>query len=275
MPNNVSYRAQRAIAPFSLTVLLLTLFISGCGLAPNQSQVDDDVSESEGLGLDNAIAGSTQTAAETISYVFAQDTANRYSKQELTELNSSALYAKVGDNPSTTLVLGVTEQHNGVSLQQWYTANEALIVRNGRLIRSEGLPQNIRYTANTQADPLGCWLNQTPSAKITPEQRPCATRWHSQQDIELASGRVVRLSTVSQFRWGTPTTINTPLRGAQAVQHLIETVTTDAGHQWQNQYWFQPQNKPYGVGHVVKTEQQLALGHSAVSGTLTLEEARY
>ena len=154
------------------------------------------------------------------------------------------------------------DSKDGNELRHWQSANEAIITINGRITRSEGLPQNIRYTANLDADPLGCWLRESPS--------PCAQVWHSQQDVELANGRVMRLTTESRFKQGGTAQVQTPLRGTLNTNILIENVTADSGQQWQNRYWYTP-----ATGYIVKTEQQLGLNDSPMSGTLTLEEARF
>ena len=106
-------------------------------------------------------------------------------------------------------------------------------------------------------------------ATATPSSA-CATRWHSQQDIELANGRVIRLNTVSEFTYGTPQALTTPLRGELNTGLLLENVTTATGEQWQNRYWYLPDS-----GYVVKSEQQLGISDSPMSGTLTIEEARF
>lgn len=239
--------------PFLLSLLTsaLSLVLSGCAqLAPTNAAVTD------------IIDSNVRNASSTISYVFGQDSINRLSKKQLLALPGSARYGQLNDNPAATLVLAEIEQQNGVTMRQWQAANEAIITHNGRVTRSEGLQQNIRYTANLDADPLGCWLSESPSS--------CAQQWHSQQDVELADGRVMRLITQSRFKRGGQAQIQTQLRGTLNTNILIETVTANNGQQWQNRYWYTP-----GTGYVVKTEQQLGINDSPMSGTLTLEEARF
>lgn len=234
----------------SLVTPALSFIVSGCAQLASSDTVTD------------VIDSNVRNASSTISYVFGQDSINRLSKEQLLALPGSARYGQLNDNPAATLVLAEIEQQNGVTMRQWQAANEAIITHNGRVTRSEGLQQNIRYTANLDADPLGCWLRESPSA--------CAQQWHSQQDVELADGRVMRLITQSRFKRGGQAQIQTQLRGTLNTNILIETVTADNGQQWQNRYWYIPDS-----GYVVKTEQQLGINDSAMSGTLTLEEARF
>ena len=102
MPISVSLRGFRAVkTPFLLSLGLFGL--AGC------AQWSGDIG--------TVVSGSVKNAGRTIGYVFDQQDANRLGKEQLLELPGSAVYAKLGDNPTATLILTVLERQQGTILR--------------------------------------------------------------------------------------------------------------------------------------------------------------
>lgn len=86
--------------------------------------------------------------------------------QQVADIPYASLLAKIGSGPLSTLILGKVE---GEYLH-WFSADRAVIVtRNGRVIKTAGLPQNLSSSRPLDADPLDSLANL--SAPAYPHRR--------------------------------------------------------------------------------------------------------
>lgn len=213
------------------------------------------------------LSGGVSNASDTLTFWLEQDKRNQLTPEQLKQLPGAAVYAQLGEQPTATLVLAEQLNRTGRVERRWLSAQEALITRNGRITRSEGMPHNLMFVANLNADPLGCYQQQLRKSVTAPH---CAATWHSFLDIENSHKRVERIHTQSQFRWSDDQQLATPLRGTRKTRELVEHVRTASGLVWQNHFWIE-----YQSGDVIQSRQHFGIGEHDYSGPLLLREARY
>lgn len=80
------------------------------------------------------------------------------SSQKVAETPYSSAYLKVGKAPRAFVILGFAEQGN----LKWLSADKNMVVmRAGRLVKTVGLGEDIRYLDNLTQDPLALGLLKT------------------------------------------------------------------------------------------------------------------
>ena len=213
------------------------------------------------------LSGGVSSASETLMFWLEQDKINQLTPEQLKQLPGAAIYAQLGEQPIATLVLAEQINRTGRVERRWRSAKEALITRNGRITRSEGMPHNLMFVANLNADPLGCYQQQLRDSAAAPH---CVRTWQSFLDYEISNQRVERIHIQSRFNWSVDQNIATPLRGKRKTRELVEDVHTQSGLTWQNRYWIE-----YHSGDIIQSKQHFGIGDHRDSGTLMLREARY
>ena len=218
---------------------------------------------------DQWLSSGLQGANATVAYWLNSAEQHRLPPEQLKQLPGAAVYAKLGDNATATMVLSEIEQTPDYTVKRWVTQNEALVTRNGRVIRTQGLTTNRIYTAKQETDPLGCWQQNVNRSK-----HPCSALWRSFTDVQNNQGRVERMHSAHQLSWQQRTEVTTPLRGAIPTRVLAEKVSLLAHHgntmttqHWVNRYWISISD-----GTVVRSEQQLT---PHADDRIVISEARY
>ena len=222
---------------------------------------------------DQWLSSGLQGANATVAYWLNSAEQHRLSPEQLKQLPGAAVYAKLGDNATATMVLSEIEQTPEYTVKRWVTQSEALTTRYGRIIRTQGLGQNLIYTAKQTTDPLGCWIQNVAEATNT-----CPTMWRSYQDIETSNARVSRVHSQHELKWRGEERVQTPLRGDIRTRLLEEQVsvlsplksdemTNVSLSTWNNFYWISLND-----GVVVRSEQQLTPN---TDNRILISEARY
>lgn len=94
---------------------------------------------------------STNQTIETVSYVFQNPQDIVLTSAQLRELPYASAYIKVGDLPQALVILAYV---NGSRLS-WMSADGVVFVtQHGRLIKTVGLPNDLRYLGGLDEDPL-------------------------------------------------------------------------------------------------------------------------
>lgn len=158
----------------------------------------------------------------------------------LQEAPNDFLYVRSGDNARAALGLMFVENNQF----KWISASKELLVTEyGRIVRTQGLVNDLLYLSNLAADPIR--LGQSVNGS-----------WQRSADWRLGEfGYTIR----SEFE--TPVEETLIFFGQEVkVIKIIETVTYDNpsnylrfGQQWQNVFWVEPE-----TGTVLKSVQQLA-----------------
>ena len=104
---------------------------------------------------------STHQTIETLGYVFNKPDDIVLTSSELRALPYASAYIKVGDLPQALVVLAYV---NGPRMS-WMSADGVMFVtQHGRLIKTVGLPNDLRYLGSLDKDPLKTSrLDKTPS----------------------------------------------------------------------------------------------------------------
>ncbi len=149
----------------------------------------------------------------------------------------ASMYAKVNDGAQIFVVLAYAENGN----LKWVTRDQAMLVtRNGRLIKTLGLPDNLLEVTNLSSDPLLHANRITDGAVWTRTQS-----WTEQQQLRSATF-------TSRFHIvGTETV--TVLNAPHAWRVIEEQVSVaELNTEYRNRFWIDPLS-----GAVLKTEQYL------------------
>ncbi|MEC7642478.1 YjbF family lipoprotein [Idiomarina sp.] len=222
---------------------------------------------------DDWLSSGFQGANATVAYWLNSAEQHRLQPEQLKQLPGAAIYAKLGENATATMVLSELDETPSYTVKRWVTQSEALTTRYGRIIRTQGLGQNLIYTAKQTTDPLGCWIQNVAEATNT-----CPTMWRSYQDIETSNARVSRVHSRHELNWRGEERVQTPLRGDIRTRLLEEQVSVLSPFQsdemtnvslstWNNFYWISLND-----GVVVRSEQQLTPN---TDNRILISEARY
>jgi len=195
----------------------------------------------------------TDEVRETVEYAFKEQQDAELTPKEIKDFPYTALYARWEGFPRTLIVLGFIDKPGD---RHFVTAEkETLVIRNGRVIRTQDLSQNLLATSNLSQDPLQCIITQ-------PEK--CKTSWQRDYDYQLETQTLSR-TVSSQFDVKEEQTLDLPF--GQVNVTLIE----EKGHfeltgeTFTNRFWVESD------GHVVKSEQHLFPGEV----TLTLTQVTW
>ncbi|RUO37117.1 hypothetical protein CWE15_11445 [Aliidiomarina taiwanensis] len=212
------------------------------------------------IGLGFFLAGCsalTQDLKETWDYAQgAEDVV--LTAEQIDEFPYTAVYARMGEQAQSLMVLGFVDQGAGVERLNWLSAGgESVTTEYGRIVRTTDLAANVLATSNLSEDPLRCYLTQAYQGEPL---ATCPTVWERTLDASTESGPYV-LSAKSRFQLvaaGTDeanTSVQLP-KGQVSVTLLEEQGVFvlpggQAGQAFTNRFWFT------NDGHVVKSEQTL------------------
>lgn len=190
----------------------------------------------------SACTAVTSEVRATIDYAFKDAENAELSQEKIDSFPYTSLYARWADSPRSLIVLGFV---NNPDDWHFITAqNETLVLRNGRVIRTQGLNENLLAVSNLQNDPLRCLVTNPTN---------CNTQWQRQYDIERKQAVVSRAVT-SSFSVQNKTTLDLPI-GPVETTHVVETGEfTLRGDSFVNEFWLEDD------GHVVKSKQTLFPG---------------
>ncbi|WP_025246625.1 YjbF family lipoprotein [Candidatus Sodalis pierantonius] len=159
----------------------------------------------------------------------------------------ASMYAKVNDGSQIFVVLAYAEQGN----LKWATRDQAMLVtRNGRLIKTLGLPDNLLEVTNLDTDPL-----------IHPNRILNGTEWTSTRSW-TEKGQLRAATFVSRFSLADNETL-TILNVPRATRVLEEDVTiVELKTHYRNRYWVDARS-----GAVIKTEQSIGPDYFPIETT--------
>ncbi len=193
-------------------------------------------------------AGAPQDLYETAKIAVMGQPDVELSPQALDAIPYANAYLQVGESPRALVVLAFAEQGE----LKWASADKNMFVtRDGRLIKTLGLPTNLRHISAATPDPL--------SSPASMAQSSFNWQWQAEWDQDYRSIHVMH----SQFENQGLETID--INGqAIALLHVIETVDDQfLGCSYQNHYWREP-----STGLVRRSIQQLGVDLPALEMTL-------
>jgi len=159
-------------------------------------------------------------------------------RANIAKIPYASMAAKIGKGPRSILILWQVE--NGEEL--WLSAdNAALVLRSGRIVRTAGLPENMRGTAIHGRDPLAAGL-QDPANRV-PHTRT----------IDFETGDRVTTALDSRFETIGPQSIT--IAGIDFDTIALREICRARSENWSfaNLYWVDPAD-----GFVWKSVQHIA-----------------
>lgn len=169
--------------------------------------------------------------------------------EQVHDIPYASIYARINDGSQIFLVLAYAENGN----LKWLTRDKAMLVtRNGRLVKTLGLPDNLLEVTNLASDPL-----------IQANRIVDGTQWTRIQS--WTEGQQLRSATLSsRFSLAGMETV-TVLNAPHAYRVINEDVTvTEMNIHYQNRFWIEP-----ATGAVRKTQQFIGPGTFPIE-TITL-----
>lgn len=194
------------------------------------------------------------------------------SPAEIASFPYTAVYIQPENQSRSLVVLAFADNEAAQASEQltWATAeSEQLITRFGRVIRSYGLPRNIRLSSDSlDNDPLQCLQQALQVNRSVSQADTCRETWQFSVDVvrnaahsvnkkqlqHLAATAHQRYTVTSQFFPQQIVALELP-RGTVQALLVHEELTTTGGRdsaQWRNTYWLALD------GHVLKSNQRLA-----------------
>lgn len=199
------------------------------------------------LGLLQGCSPGQQSMMETFDTALRGDKDITLSDEYIRTLPYSSMYLRLNEGQQIFVVLGFIEQGKS----KWLTADHATIVtRNGRLLKTTGLHNNLLDVTSQQVDPLSdvSLLREGASWQRT-------SRWQE-------AGRERSSVLVSQFTSEGETVLT--IAGEKIrVREWLESVQSQTPDlRWQNRFWIDEQS-----GVVRRSEQTLGAGFFPVDMT--------
>ncbi|PHR95127.1 MAG: hypothetical protein COA80_11295 [Leeuwenhoekiella sp.] len=187
----------------------------------------------------SACTAVTDEVRATVEYAFKDAEDAEMSPEKIKQFPYTSLYARWEGDARALIVLGFVNKPD-----DWHfiTAdNETLVLRNGRVIRSQGLKDNLLGTSNLDNDPLNC---------IITSQKSCSTLWQRDYDYRI-NGKTLSRRVRSEFTVHNRTTVEMPFGEVSAT--VVEETGTFllTGETFTNTFWIEDD------GHVVKSEQHI------------------
>jgi hypothetical protein len=166
------------------------------------------------------------------------------SRQTVANLPYASIAAKIGKGPRSLLILW--QASNDELL--WLSAdNAAIVTRHGRVVRTAGLPENIRSTQSDRSDPLELGLHKQASA-------------HYSRIVDFGRDHAVNVSQIDSLleRVGPRDIVIEEIAFKTVVYH---EQCEDRSRNWnfQNKYWLDPVD-----GFVWKSRQHIARSFPAI-----------
>lgn len=181
----------------------------------------------------------TDEVRATVEYAFKDAEDAEMSPEKIKQFPYTSLYARWDGDARALIVLGFVNKPN-----DWHfitAENETLVLRNGRVIRTQGLKDNLLGTSNLEDDPLNC---------IVTHPNRCSALWQRDYDYNI-NGKTLSRSVKSEFTVHSRETIEMPFGEVSAI--LVEEtgafLLTD--ETFTNKFWVEDD------GHVVKSEQRV------------------
>lgn len=194
------------------------------------------------LLLLNACTAVTSEVRATIEYAFKDVEDAELSQEKIDSFPYTSLYAQWSDKPQSLIVLGYVNKPD-----DWHfitAEKETLVLRNGRIIRTQGLNNNLLAVSNLHNDPLRCMVTA---------RADCETHWQRQYDIEL-SNKVLSRKVTSDFSVQGDEILDLPI-GPVATTRVVEKGWFElSGKRFVNEFWLEDD------GHIVKSKQTLFPG---------------
>lgn len=201
------------------------------------------------LLLLNACTAVTSEVRTTIEYAFKDGEDAELSQEKIDSFPYTSLYAQWSEKPRSLIVLGYVNKPD-----DWHfitAEKETLVLRNGRIIRTQSLSNNLLSVSNLSDDPLRC---------IVTNQTECKTRWQRQYDIEL-NNKMVSRAVTSDFSVQGSQTLDLPI-GPVTITRVVEKGWFElSGKRFTNEFWLEDD------GHVVKSKQTLFPGGNELTLT--------
>ncbi|HAS22469.1 YjbF family lipoprotein [Idiomarina loihiensis] len=191
----------------------------------------------------------TDEVRETVEYAFKTQQDAELSSEEIEKFPYTSLYAQWEEKPRTLIVLGFIDKPND---RHFITAEkETLVIRNGRIIRTQNLNGDLLAASNLEQDPLQCIVNQP---------NDCKSRWQRNYDYQMQE-RTFSRTVVSQFSVVEEQTLEMPFGKVNATLVQEKGRFELSGETFTNRFWIESD------GHVVKSEQQLFPGETSLTLT--------
>ncbi|WP_417437307.1 YjbF family lipoprotein [Idiomarina abyssalis] len=187
----------------------------------------------------NACTAVTSEVRATIEYAFKDAEDAELAQDKIDSFPYTSLYAQWSEKPRSLIVLGYVNKPDN-----WHfiTADkETLVLRNGRIIRTQSLNNNLLSVSNLSDDPLEC---------IVTSPTECETRWQRQYDIEFGN-KVVSRKVASEFSVHEKQTLDLPIGPVAATKVMEQGRFELSGDRFVNEFWLEDD------GHVVKSKQTL------------------
>jgi len=187
----------------------------------------------------NGCTAVTGEVRATIEYAFKDAEEAVLSQEKIDSFPYTSLYAKWSGKPRSLIVLGYVNKPD-----DWHfiTADkETLVLRNGRIIRTQSLNNNLLSVSNVSDDPLRC---------IVTKRAGCEKSWQRQYDIELGN-KVVSRKVTSDFSVHEKQTLDLPIGPVVATRVVEQGWFELNGSRFINEFWLEDD------GHVVKSKQTL------------------
>ncbi|MDV6328060.1 YjbF family lipoprotein [Idiomarina sp. Sol25] len=187
----------------------------------------------------SACTAVTEEVRATVEYAFKSAEDAELPPEKMEDFPYTSLYARWQGKARALIILGYVDKPN-----DWHfiTADkETLVLRNGRVIRTQGLEDNLRSISNLGKDPLQCIIT-------SPEN--CNRVWQRYYDYEV-NGKTFSRKVRSTFSKDKSVTVEMPFGAVKA------TVVTEEGRfsltdeSFINTYWIEDD------GHVLKSEQKV------------------
>lgn len=191
---------------------------------------------------------------ETLDYALSNDNDVTLSQSELEALTYPANYARVNDGPRVVVGLGFDLHGDYHWLSQ---SGQALITRNGRIVKTEGLEHDIELLTNqSETDPLEC---------LTGRSSGCKLQWHAKW--QLGEGLLSNtIDIASGFRLVSERTLTLPSGEEVNVEHW-EEVFSLGDERIVNTFDIDKETR-----RVVRSSQQIGQDNSAI--TLSMSELK-
>ncbi|WP_417441820.1 YjbF family lipoprotein [Idiomarina sp.] len=179
----------------------------------------------------------TDEVKATVEYAFKNAEDAEMSPEKIKQFPYTSLYAQWEGDARALIVLGFVNKPD-----DWHfitAEKETLVLQNGRVVRTQGLKDNLLATSNLKDDPLNC---------IVAKPNNCKTFWQRNYDYNI-NGKTFSRSVRSEFRVRRQSEIEMPFGEVSAA--LVEEKGTFllTGETFTNKFWIE------GDGHVVKSEQ--------------------
>jgi len=181
----------------------------------------------------------TDEVRETFEYAFAEQQDAELASEKIKSFPYTSLYAQWQGEPRVLVILGFVDKPKD---RHFITAEkETLVLRRGRVIRTQDLNNNLLAVSNLNRDPLNCVITR-------PEN--CETVWQRAYDYQLGEKEVSRKIT-SHFYVKEKQVLQLPFGDVSTTLVEEEGRVELSGKTFTNRFWIE------NDGHVVKSQQQL------------------